>query len=60
MNITLKATVKSHTSTPELATVIVQTYIEEDGVEAKLGAQDMVTVPAVNAQAIADLINQKP
>ena len=60
MNIALQATVKSHTSTPQFATIYVQVYLNEEGQPEILGTQDMVTVPAVYAQAIAVLINQKP
>lgn len=60
MKITLKAEVKKHTDTPELATVIVRLYIENDGAKGELGARDMITVPAKNAEKIAELINEQP
>lgn len=60
MKIILKADVRKHTTSPQFSTVIVRTFVDDDGKLTELGAQDMVTVPAVNAEKIADLINQKP
>lgn len=59
MNIILKAKVKQHPAKPEFATVVVKTYINDNGTHTFLPDAEQITVPAENAQTICDLINAK-
>lgn len=59
MKITLKATVQTHPLDPPFATIYVQAFTDKDGKETEFGFREAITVPAKNAQSIADLINAK-
>jgi hypothetical protein len=59
MKINLKAYHIPHLCKDYATVVVIATIYEGDSDPLQLG-RDTITVPAKNAQAIADLINQKP
>jgi hypothetical protein len=47
MKIILKADVRKHTTSPQFSTLIVRTFIDDDGKLTELGAQNKATSPSI-------------